>query len=193
MTQLGFYFNQEECIGCKVCQVACCDRNNLSVETLYRTVHSFEAGSYPNAQLFHYSASCNHCADPACVKNCPTSAMYKADDGTVVHDDSLCIGCGSCKMACPYSIPAMLDERGIAGKCDSCKSLRDAGQNPACVDACPMRALDFGDLNELRAKYGDNLVDELPILPSPSFTSPSLLVKQKASAQNVGDAREVML
>lgn len=193
MAQLGFYFSQEECIGCKACQVACNDRNDLPAGTVYRRVLHFETGEYPNAQLFHHSMACNHCENPACVENCPTLAMHKADDGTVVHDDDLCIGCGICIMACPYGVPVMLDEERIANKCDSCKPLRDAGQNPVCVDACPMRCLEFGDLDELRAKHGDSLVTELPYLPSASLTKPSMLIDPKPYVASATNIEQVLL
>ena len=190
MANLGFYFDATACIGCRTCQVACKDRAKTPIGLNYRTVTSYEAGTYPDAKIYHYSAGCNHCETPACVANCPTGAMQKAeDDGTVQHDDDLCIGCGTCAKSCPYGVPVILPEE-IAGKCDACKPFRDAGKNPVCVDACPMRCLDFGDMDELRAKYGDDLTSALPILPDPSQTTPSLLVKAKEAMQQ-NDFREV--
>lgn len=193
MARLGFYFSQEECIGCKACQVACNDRNGLPAGKPFRRVLHFETGVYPDAKLFHHSMACNHCENPACVANCPTLAMHKSDDGTVIHDDELCIGCGSCVMACPYNVPVLYEETGMANKCDSCKPFRDAGQNPVCVDACPMRCLDFGDLDELKAKYGDNLVNELPYMPSASITNPSLLIAPKPYVPEATDANQILL
>jgi len=105
--------------------------------------------------------------------------MYYANDGTVQHDDKKCIGCRYCTWNCPYGAPQYIEDNGIVGKCDSCKELRDAGGNPVCVDACLMRCLDFGDLDELREKYGPDLVQELPILPASNITNPSLLVNPK--------------
>ena len=178
MAQLGFYFNANACIGCRTCQVACKDRNNLVGGLNYRRVSSYESGSYPNATLYHYSASCNHCSNPACVASCPTGAMQKCSDGTIQHDDELCIGCQTCVQNCPYGVPVLLPE-GIVGKCDACKPFRDAGANPVCVDACVMRCLDFGDVDELRERYGADLVCDLPILPSSETTNPTVAVKPK--------------
>lgn len=182
MTQFGFYFNQAECIGCKACQVACCDRNDLAAGFALRRVDSYETGVYPTSSLYHVAAACNHCANPACVANCPTGACQKsADDGTVFRDEERCIGCGTCASACPYGHPVVLDEK-MSAKCDGCKSFRDAGLNPVCVDACVMRAIDFGDIDELRSKYPD-AVNDLPCLPDSAETSPSLLVTPHAAAQ----------
>ena len=184
MTQFGFYFNQEDCIGCKVCQVVCCDRNDLAPGITFRRVESYETGSYPDATLYHYSLTCNHCASPACVANCPSGAMQKdPDDGTVFIDYAECIGCGTCVKSCPYGVPVLQEDKGTSGKCDGCKPFRDAGQNPVCVDACVMRAIEWGDIEELRAKHGD-AVSDLPILPSSSETNPSLLVTPKEAALN---------
>lgn len=183
MTQFGFYFNQNECIGCRVCQVACCDRNNLEAGTTFRTVSSYESGTYPEASIYHFAATCNHCADPACAAACPTGATQKSpDDGTVFRDESLCIGCGACTFACPYGHPVLLPEK-VSGRCDGCKSFRDNGKNPVCVDACVMRAIEWGDIDELRAAHPEG-VNELPILPSSKTTGPSLVVTPYDAALN---------
>lgn len=182
MTRLGFYIDIDACIGCRTCQVACKDRNKLEVGYLFRRVDTFETGAFPEAKMFHFSHSCNHCEKPACVANCPTGAMQIADDGTVQHDDELCIGCGTCAEACPYSVPQVIEGEGITRKCDSCKPFRDAGGNPVCVDACPMRCLAFGDLDELTAVHGPDLVRELPATPSADKTNPSTLIHPKPCA-----------
>jgi anaerobic dimethyl sulfoxide reductase subunit B (iron-sulfur subunit) len=182
-SRLGFYFDQKACIGCRTCQIACKDKNDLPVGVIYRRVHSFEVGAFPDPCVYHYSASCNHCENPACVAGCPTGAMHVADDGTVVHDDSRCIGCQYCVWNCPYSVPQYRSDAGVVGKCDACADLRAAGGNPACVDACVMRCLEFGPLDELMEKHaGEDLTDKLTILPDSSKTNPSLLVNPRPAA-----------
>jgi anaerobic dimethyl sulfoxide reductase subunit B (iron-sulfur subunit) len=110
------------------------------------------------------------------VAACPTGACQKdPENGTVWRDPEVCIGCGACVSACPYEHPMLLPE-GISGRCDGCKSFRDAGQNPVCVDACVMRALERGDIEELRAAHPDAVID-LPILPDSSQTGPNTVIQ----------------
>lgn len=176
---LGFYFNQTECTGCRTCQIACKDRNNNEVGVNFRKVSTYETGKFPTPGLYHYTRSCNHCENPACVEGCPVGAMQKAEDGTVFVDQSLCVGCQACAENCPYGAPQFLSNRGVMGKCDGCKSIRENGGNPACVDACPMRCLSFGEMD----KIGDgDTVNELPILPSASKTNPNLKIKPRKAA-----------
>jgi len=176
---LGFYFDMTRCVGCRACQVACKDKNNLDVGTILRNAKTYSVGKFPKVKTYSYSASCNHCENPACAAACPTGATYKAEDGTVVHDESLCIGCQACVAACPYGAPKYVPEKKKVTKCDACAYLRAKGMNPACVDACPSRALEFGDLDELRAKYGDDLVSDITILPDSALTCPNVLIKAK--------------
>ena len=110
----GFYFNQQMCIGCRTCQVACKDKNDLEVGYLFRRVESFEVGEFPAPATFHYSGACNHCHTPACVEVCPAGATYiNEEDGTVQHDDEACIGCGYCVKACPYGHPVLIEELNV--------------------------------------------------------------------------------
>ena len=184
--RMGFYFDMNSCIGCRTCQVACKDRNGLEVGYLFRRVDSFEVGTYPNARLYHFSHSCNHCEVPACIADCPTKALYKAEDGTVQYDVRRCIGCGTCTRSCPYEVPKLIASEGIMRKCDACAPFRAAGKNPVCVDACPMRCLKFGDVDELRAQYGEGLVTELPITPPAERTEPATLINPKPCALEEG-------
>ena len=83
-------------------------------------------------------------------------------------------------MSCPYGHPKYFPEKGVSGKCDGCYGIRANGSQPACVAGCPNRALDFGDVDELRAKYGDDLnVGTIAVLPSPDETHPNVLIKAK--------------
>lgn len=179
---LGFYFNLARCTGCRACQIACKDRNDLPAHVVYREVQTFQVGTYPAASRFNLALTCNHCEQPACVDNCPVGACQKAADGTVFIDQETCIGCRTCVAVCPYGHPSYDEERRVSGKCDACKAFRDNGMNPVCVDACPMRAIEFGDVDELRATHGDGLTSDLPVLPSSAETSPNLLVRAKDQA-----------
>ena len=186
MANLGFYFDSTRCIGCRACQIACKDKNRIMEPGItFRTVSSFETGAYPNPSVFHMATTCNHCESPACTANCPTGAMRKTADGTVQHDDELCIGCQTCVQSCPYGAPKLFEEDMKVRKCDACIAFRQAGRNPVCVDACPMRALDFGDMDEMRAKYGSAVVSAIPCMPD-GGTGQNVLVNPKASALEDG-------
>ena len=180
----GVYFNQQRCIGCGACQISCKDKFDFQTAgPRPRRVDNFEAGTFPTCSMFTTSLACNHCDNPACTEVCPTGAMFKGADGLVLHDDEVCIGCLSCANACPYGAPQFNEEKGIVQKCDACSALREAfGGNPICVDACPMRALDFGDMEELRAKYGGDLVSECLGMPSAETTSPNILIEPREAA-----------
>jgi anaerobic dimethyl sulfoxide reductase subunit B (iron-sulfur subunit) len=182
MGRQGFFYNQARCVGCKTCQIACKDKNNLPVGILFRRVSSYETGQYPNPGTYHFAATCNHCAQPACVAVCPVDAMHvEESDGTVQHNDAMCIGCQYCVHACPYGNPRYIIELMTVHKCDACMKLRQVGERPACVASCPSRALDFGPIADLQEQYPD-MVNALPILPDPEITAPSLLVKPRATA-----------
>lgn len=180
---LGFYVNLQRCIGCKTCQVACKDRQNIQTAgARLRRVESFESGVYPEVGMVHLSLSCNHCDMPAFVGNCPQGAMVKTPDGIVQHIDEKCIVCRTCLTACPYGAPQHDEASDSILKCDSCKALRESGKNPTCVDSCPQRALDFGEMDDFRAKYGSDLVSELPTTPQAGATVPNLLLRATPAA-----------
>ena len=178
---LGYYFDMTRCVGCKACQVSCKDKNRLNVGTIFRNVKTYSVGKFPDTKVYSYSASCNHCESPACMAACPADAIFRSDDGMVIIDQELCISCEACVVACPYGIPQIMPD-GKVNKCDSCYAIRQAGGKPACVANCPDRALDFGDLDELKAKYGSDLVSEIAILPSKDITNPSVLINAKPAA-----------
>ena len=191
--QMGFYFDASACIGCKACQVACQDKNNLKPEILWRRVFTYSGGNwvqqgsiYTPSNLFRYyvSTACQHCESPICRDVCPTGAVAKRDDGVVLIDTDKCIGCRYCEWACPYGAPQFDEETGGMTKCTFCEDLLAQGENPACVDACVMRCLDFGELEELRQKYGD--ANEIEPLPSAQYTQPALVITPHKHAQASG-------
>ena len=182
MSTYGFYFDMSKCVGCRVCLIACKGKNRLNIEATLRRVRTFETGTYPNPGIFHLSESCNHCENAVCVRACPVGALEKLRNGIVDINEELCIGCRACISACPYNAPQFAAEQGIVKKCNFCRDLVEAGKNPACVDACMMRALHSGKMNELAAEHGPGLVKDLPVLPSSSRTNPSLLVRPRKCA-----------
>lgn len=196
MTQLGFFVDVSKCSGCKTCVVACKDAHNLPVGMNFRKVHEYAGGNWKQQSdgswaqdVFGYfvSIGCNHCADPACVKYCPTKAHHKrAEDGLVVIDEAKCIGCGMCAQACPYGAPVLDTAAKKMRKCDACLDRLTRGLQPICVESCPNRAIEFGDIEVLRKKHG-NLAEIAP-LPSASKTKPSLVLLVPAQAKPVGDA-----
>ena len=197
MTEYGFYFDSTRCTGCRTCEMACKDYKDTSVDFNYRKVYDLEGGSCSldadglvqnNAYCYHVSLSCNHCEDPACAKVCPTTAMHKDEKtGLVLVDDTKCIGCGYCHMACPYNAPKVNREAGYSVKCDGCKDRVADGLDPMCVTACPLRALEFGDFAELESRYPDAQVGNIAPLPEKGLTNPHLLIKECRDAQPTGD------
>ena len=144
MSQKVFVFDQQYCIGCQCCQVACNARHGLPAGTYPRQAKSFQVecgGPY-------LTASCNHCNNPACVANCPTGALQKRSDGIVVHNPDVCIGCFACKLACPYDAPQVNPRTNTMVKCDMCAARQDMGDTPACVLACPMKVIMVMDEKE---------------------------------------------
>ena len=185
MSQLAFYVNSDSCITCKACGLACKDKNDLAQGRKFRKIYSQGAGGWsfagngaaiPNG-VFSYSVSvsCNHCAMPLCLASCPSHAIIKRDDGIVYIDQELCDGCGECATACPYDAPSLDAESQKMDKCDFCMDLIDEGETPICTRACLMEALDFGDLEELKAKHSA-AVSQVAPLPDAAETQPSLLI-----------------
>ncbi|EHC84854.1 Anaerobic dimethyl sulfoxide reductase chain B [Salmonella enterica subsp. enterica serovar Uganda str. R8-3404] len=114
MKQYGFYVDSSRCSGCKTCQVSCKDNKDLDVGPKLRRVYEYGGGSWvKEGESWHHdtftyylSIACNHCDEPVCVSGCPTGAMHKRkEDGLVVVDDSVCVGCRYCEMRCPYGAP----------------------------------------------------------------------------------------
>jgi anaerobic dimethyl sulfoxide reductase subunit B (iron-sulfur subunit) len=181
VTQYGFYHNTNECVGCKVCVVSCKDKNNLPLGEKYRRVYDYSGGDWAVDKnglmsikdFFVYSVSegCNHCAAPACIASCPVGAIIKREDGIVYINQTNCIGCGACLAACPFDAPYISDVTGVAQKCDFCMDYIDDGEPPVCVAACPLRCLQYGELADLQAKYGD-LATVSPLPENPG-TGPS--------------------
>ena len=196
MAQYGFYFDSTRCTGCRTCVMSCKDYKDLSQTLAFRKVYDYEGGNWTatdgggyttDAFAYHVSVACNHCAVPACVPACPNSAIAKdPDTGIVSIDDEVCTGDASCVDACPYGAPVIDLEKGQGIKCDMCQDRVAEGFVPICVEACPLRALDFGELDELTAKYGNDAA--IAPLPSADQTYPSLVINLCPAAKQPGDA-----
>ena len=157
--QVGFYFDQTRCIGCDTCVVACKDYNNIPTGINWNRVSTIESGDgYPPFVAF-LVMQCYHCITPACLKACPVDAIVKRqEDGIVIVDKEKCQGydsCGSCLEACPYNVPVFKGRDAKMEKCDFCIDRLITNKKPICVDSCPTRALDAGNIEDLRIKYGD--------------------------------------
>ncbi|WP_296140036.1 DMSO/selenate family reductase complex B subunit [uncultured Tessaracoccus sp.] len=191
--QLAFTFDQSLCTGCKACQIACKDKHDLPVGVTWRRVAEYSGGGWQEHEAegswgqdvwtYYTSISCNHCADAICMEVCPSTAMRRGENGVVYVDPEVCIGCRYCEMACPYGAPQPDPDRGIMTKCDFCRDRIAAGEDPACVAACPTRALGYGEYDEVKAK-GEGAGFEP--LPDPSTTRPNLVVIPHPKAQKSG-------
>jgi len=163
MTRWGMVVDLGRCVGCQTCTIACKMENALPPGTLWRTVRDVESGVYPDVRRTFVPLTCMHCADPPCLGACPTTATRVRPDGIVWIDNDLCIGCGSCVVACPYEARHIIpDSRyyfdaptaperatydpsrvGICTKCQFCAhKLDEAGANsvpgvhPESTPAC---------------------------------------------------------
>lgn len=187
--QYAFYLDSASCSGCKACQVACKDKHGLEVGRLWRRVYEVSGGDWlpkgdtwiPNVFAYYISVACNHCQQPICKEVCPTGAIYKRDDGIVLIAESKCIGCGYCSWACPYNALQYDEKTGKMTKCTFCYDYIDQGKPPTCVAACPMRALDFGEITELKDKYGE--VSGVFPLPETTLTEPALVISPHRDAR----------
>ena len=155
MTQYAIITDLNRCVGCLACTVACKAVNNVPVgafwiKTLRVGPNPIEGGSgdWPDVEMYYLPIQCQHCADPECVKVCPTGASHKAADGTVQIDKSKCIGCQFCAMSCPYNVRYLNEEERVVEKCTRCEQKIAQGELPQCVAQCGSRARFFGDLEQ---------------------------------------------
>ncbi len=200
--RLGLVIDLDTCVGCHACVVSCKEWNTggypapLSDVSPYgaeqsgawlNRVHSYEVGEGTDCQTVHFPKSCLHCENAACVTVCPTGASYKREeDGIVLVDEELCIGCGLCSWACPYGAREMDPTGGVMKKCTLCvdriynEHIPEVQRQPACVNACPANARHFGDLanpetavSKLVAERGGmDLMPEMGYRPTNKYLPP---------------------
>ncbi len=147
-TRWAMVVDLRRCIGCHACQVACKAELGTPLGVYRSWVKVVQKGRYPNVSLSFLPSLCNNCENPICVRNCPTQATYRREDGIVMQDPHRCIGCKYCIASCPYDVRYLDPLKGVVQKCTWCHHRVDVGLEPACVNACPTRALIFGDMND---------------------------------------------
>ncbi len=173
MTRYAMVIDLSRCIGCDACSLACKAEHATPRGVLWSHVVKYETGVYPQGRIHYLPVLCNHCANPECVKVCPTGAISRRDDGIVTVDNGKCMGCGYCTLACPYASLHTLDKicsyyekeltpfeeigyrkhrAGTSGKCDFCRDRVEQGLQPACVNACPAQARFFGDMDDSQSE-----------------------------------------
>jgi Fe-S-cluster-containing dehydrogenase component len=164
---VGLLYDSTLCIGCKACVVACKAANRLAADTdgahgLYDRPDDLDAHTRNIIKLSRVGGEsafvkrqCMHCIDPACVAACMMGALKKREHGIVSWNGATCVGCRYCQIACPYNIPkfewttegAFYNPKIV--KCELCRERLAAGQQPACTEVCPRKAVIFGTREEL--------------------------------------------
>lgn len=202
MTRYAMAIDIDNCIGCHSCAIACKSNNNLPNDVWWNRIHTVggssmdtASGTYPNdLKMYHLPVNCQHCARPECVAVCPTGATVKRDDGIVMQDTEVCIGCGSCIAACPYNVRTLIEEEpqyyvdfqagdfdapkhvgGSVEKCVFCAQRIDRGEKPACMEICSGRCRYWGDLDDPESDISIFLKDkEHQLLLPDAKTEPSV-------------------
>lgn len=146
--QYGFVINQQTCIGCHACTVACKAENNVPVGGFRTSVKYTEVGTFPDIKRLFLVQRCNHCTDAPCVTICPVNALSKRKDGIVDIERDACIGCRACMQACPYDAIYLNEDIKAVEKCHFCAHRVEKGLEPACVMVCPVGAIVPGDFDD---------------------------------------------
>jgi sulfite dehydrogenase (quinone) subunit SoeB len=169
--KLGLVIDLDICVGCHACAVNCKEWNTAGKSApltdydpygkkpdgvWFNRVHTYETTDEAGqGQTVHFPRSCLHCEDAPCVTVCPTGASYKrTEDGIVLVNEDICIGCKLCSWACPYGAREYDEQEGVMKKCTLCidkiynETLPEESRVPACVSTCPSGARSFGDLGD---------------------------------------------
>ena len=177
-TRYGFFTDTSICIGCKACEVACKEWNEVPADgldflgTSYDNTGGLGDSTWRHVAFVEQPAAartttaeangglrwlmssdvCKHCTSAACLEVCPTGALFRTEFGTVVVQQDVCNGCGYCVPACPFGVIDQRKSDGRVWKCTLCYDRLKDDQLPACHQACPTASIQFGPLDELRTR-----------------------------------------
>jgi formate dehydrogenase, beta subunit len=164
------------CIGCKACQMACSEWNDIRDEIginhgVYDNPIDLTSKSWTVMRFAEHEENgklewlirkdgCMHCADPGCLKACPSpGAIIQYENGIVDFHQENCIGCGYCIAGCPFNIPRMDKKENKVYKCTLCSDRVAVGQEPACVKTCPTGAIQFGSKEDMKLLAAERIKD----------------------------------
>jgi Fe-S-cluster-containing dehydrogenase component len=147
----AFLIDNRKCIGCHACSVACKAEHEVPLGVARTWVKYVEKGEFPETRRTFAVTRCNHCEDAPCVEICPTTALYRRQDGIVDFDNRRCIGCKACMQGCPYDALYIDPRTETAAKCNFCAHKVEVGLEPPCVTVCPTQAIVAGDLDDPRS------------------------------------------
>jgi formate dehydrogenase iron-sulfur subunit len=176
-TEVAKLIDVSKCIGCKACQVACMEWNDLRDEVgtnvgAYQNPHDLSENSWTLMRFAEYENpkgdlewlirkdGCMHCADPGCLKACPSpGAIVQYANGIVDFHEENCIGCGYCISGCPFDVPRLSKRDNKVYKCTLCSDRVSVGLEPACVKACPTGAIVFGTKDDMKDHAEERIAD----------------------------------
>jgi formate dehydrogenase iron-sulfur subunit len=176
-TEVAKLIDVSKCIGCKACQVACMEWNDLRDEIgtnvgAYQNPHDLTENSWTLMRFAEYENpkgdlewlirkdGCMHCADPGCLKACPSpGAIVQYANGIVDFHEENCIGCGYCISGCPFDVPRLSKRDNKVYKCTLCSDRVAVGLEPACIKACPTGALVFGTKEDMKDHAEERIAD----------------------------------
>ncbi len=174
----GFVIDQDRCIGCHACTVACKEEHNVPIGVFRTWVKYIEKGEFPDASRHFGVMRCNHCDAAPCVEICPTTSLYRRDDGIIDFDSARCIGCKSCMQACPYDALYLDPNSHTAAKCNYCAHRVEQNLEPACVIVCPTQAIITGDLDDPQSTIAALVATQKVVSRKPhKGTEPKLFYK----------------
>ena len=176
MTEVAKLIDVTKCIGCKACQSACQEWNDLREEVginegSYTNPHDLTANSWTLMRFAETEENgtlewlirkdgCMHCTDPGCLKACPApGAIIQYSNGIVDFHEEHCIGCGYCIAGCPFDIPRLSKKDSKVYKCTLCSDRVAVGLEPACIKACPTQALVFGSKEDMIEHANERITD----------------------------------